>query len=119
GQNMILVMENIVLSTPDDIAGRIAKETLARRGPDYATEVRRFLDAGLVVMRACGTSSRPRVADIVATAGLSNDAFYRHFASKDALVSAILEDGTERLGSYLAHQMGKDPAPEGQVRRWV
>ena len=61
----------------------------------------------------------PRVADIVAAAGLSNDAFYRHFPSKDALVAALLEDGTERLQSYLAHQMAKEATPEGKVRRWV
>ena len=70
-------------------------------------------------MARCGTSSRPRVADIVAAAGVSNDAFYRHFASKDALVTAILDDGTERLRSYLAHQMDKESTPEGQIRRWV
>ena len=101
------------------IAERIARETLARRGPDYASEVRRLLDAGLEVMRKCGTTSRPRVADIVAAAGLSNDAFYRHFASKDALVAAILEDGTERLTGYLAHQLAKETTPESKVRRWV
>ena len=70
-------------------------------------------------MRRCGTSTRPRVSDIVAEAGLSNEAFYRHFPSKDALVSAILEDGAERLASYVAHQMEKAPTPEDQVRRWV
>ncbi len=70
-------------------------------------------------MRQNGTTSRPRVSDIVAAAGLSNDAFYRHFASKDALVTAILEDGAERLGGYLAHQMAKERSPEGKVRRWV
>ncbi len=59
------------------------------------------------------------MADIVAAAGLSNEAFYRHFPSKDALVAAVLEDGTERLASYLGHQMGKEDGPEGQVRRWV
>ena len=64
-------------------------------------------------------TSRPRVADIVAAAGLSNDAFYRHFQSKDALVAAILEDGGERLRSYLAHQLAKEPTPERRVRRWV
>ena len=102
-----------------DVAGRIARRTMATRGPDYATEVRRLLDAGLSVMTACGTTSRPRVADIVAAAGLSNDAFYRHFASKDALVAALLEDGTQRLASYLTHQMAKARTPQGQVRRWV
>jgi AcrR family transcriptional regulator len=101
------------------VAARIAQQTLTRRGADYAGEVRRLLDAALDVMRACGTSSRPRVADIVAAAGLSNDAFYRHFPSKDALVAALLEDGTERLQSYLVHQMAKEATPEGKVRRWV
>lgn len=112
-------MENIVSAGSSGVADRIARQTLARRGPDYASEVRRLLDAGLDVMRKCGTTSRPRVADIVAAAGLSNDAFYRHFASKEALVAAILEDGTERLSSYLAHQMAKEPTPEGRVRTWV
>jgi AcrR family transcriptional regulator len=59
------------------------------------------------------------VSDIVAAAGLSNDAFYRHFPSKDALVGALLEDGAERLGGYLAHQMAKEASPELRVRRWV
>ena len=103
----------------DDVAARVARQTLDRRGADYAEEVRRLLDAGLAVMRRCGTESRPRVADIVAEAGLSNDAFYRHFPSKDALVAAILEDGNVRLGAYVAHQMTKSTTPEGQVRRWV
>jgi AcrR family transcriptional regulator len=118
-KNAVLVTQNTVREPGDDVAGRIAQQTLARRGPDYASEVRRLLDAGLAVMRAGGTSARPRVADIVAAAGMSNDAFYRHFASKDELVSAILDEGTERLGEYLAHQMGKESTPKGQVRRWV
>jgi AcrR family transcriptional regulator len=102
-----------------DVAERIAQQSVAKRGANYADEVRRLLDAGLDVMRQCGTASRPRVSDIVAAAGLSNDAFYRHFPSKDALVVAILEDGAERLRSYLTHQMGKETSPERQVRRWV
>ena len=125
---MILGMRNATSSEqnpvgPDpavnDVAARIARQTLANRAPDYSAEVRRLLDAGREVMRRCGTASRPRVADIVAEAGLSNDAFYRHFASKDVLVAAILEDGTERLRSYLGHQMAKERTPEAQVRRWV
>jgi AcrR family transcriptional regulator len=116
---MILYMANTIPDRPDDVAVRIAQQTLARRGPDYTGEVRRLLDAALDVMRACGTTARPRVADIVAAAGLSNDAFYRHFPSKDALVAALLEDGTERLQSYLTHQMAKEATAQGKVRRWV
>lgn len=96
-----------------------ARRLLAEREAGYADEVRRLLDAGLEVMARCGTTSRPRVADIVEAAGLSNDAFYRHFRSKDALVTAILDDGAERLHDYLAHQMAKETTPEGKVRRWV
>jgi AcrR family transcriptional regulator len=102
-----------------DVARRIVRRSLAKRESEYAGEVRRLLDAALDLMRRHGTTSRPRVADIVAAAGLSNDAFYRHFPSKDALVTAILEDGGERLRSYVDHQMSKERTPEGKVRRWV
>jgi AcrR family transcriptional regulator len=116
---MILTIQNAIPEPEVDVAGRIVRRTLAKRQNDYASEVRRLLDAALEVMGRCGTSSRPRVADIVAAAGLSNEAFYRHFRSKDALVTALLEDGGERLRSYLAHQLAKEATPEGQVRRWV
>ena len=120
---MILDVQNTSLAedpgAETTVAERIALRSLGKRGAEYASEVRRLLDAALQVMDRCGTSSRPRVADIVAEAGLSNDAFYRHFASKDALVAALLEDGADRLVSYLAHQMGKEATPEGKVRRWV
>jgi AcrR family transcriptional regulator len=103
----------------DEIAERIAQRSVSKRGASYATEVRRLLDAGLEVMRECGPDSRPRVSDIVTAAGLSNEAFYRHFPSKDALVTAILEDGATRLRGYLEHQMAKESDPDRQVRRWV
>jgi AcrR family transcriptional regulator len=127
GQNTILVSRNAILPEPPDavpeptpdVAATIAQRGVAKREEQYANEVRRLLDAGLAVMRECGTASSPRVADIVAAAGLSNDAFYRHFASKEELVAAILDDGSLRLASYLRHQMAKAATPEDQVRRWV
>jgi AcrR family transcriptional regulator len=112
-------MENQPLATGNDLARRIAERALAKRGAGYADEVRRLLDAGLAEMQRRGTGGRPRVADIVAAAGLSNDAFYRHFPSKDALVAAILEDGADRLRSYLAHQMSKAATPQDAVASWV
>ncbi len=111
--------QNTILNHDRDIASHIAQQKLADREAQYTTEVRRLLDAGRDVMRRCGTTSRPRVADIVVAAGLSNDAFYRHFPSKEALVAAIIEDGSTRLASYLAHQMAKAPSTEAKVRRWV
>jgi AcrR family transcriptional regulator len=120
---MILAIENAI-PTPEappstGVADRIVRRSLAKREGEYATEVRRLLDAALGVMQLCGTSSRPRVADIVAAAGLSNDAFYRHFKSKDDLVTALVEDGAERLRGYLEYQLAKETSPEAKVRRWV
>ena len=108
-----------ILPAPPDLAEAIALQKLAKRSTQYTDEVRRLLDAGLEVMRKSGTASSPRVADIVSAAGLSNDAFYRHFSSKEALVASIIEDGAARLVSYLQHQMAKARTPQGRVRRWV
>jgi AcrR family transcriptional regulator len=101
------------------VATRIAQQTMTQRGVDYTDEVRRLLDAAMEVMRRGGTTSRARVADIVSAAGLSNEVFYRHFRSKDALVGALLDDGAERLTSYLSHQMAKERTPERKCRCWV
>jgi AcrR family transcriptional regulator len=120
GQTTIPGVQNAIPDeAPYDVAERVARQTLAKRGAAYASEVRRLLDAALELMRTSGTTARPRVADIVAAAGLSNDAFYRHFPSKDALVETLLDDGAERLASYLSHQMAKETTPEAQVRRFV
>src|SRR6476646_2194437 len=102
-------MENAIVSegaAGPDVATRIAAATAARRRrPDYAVEVRTLLDAARKVI---SRTERARVADIVAEAGLSNDAFYRHFPSKHALVAALPEDGAQRLASYLQHQTAKE-----------
>lgn len=103
----------------DGVAVRTARRTLAGRAAGQSAEVRRLLDEALELMRRGGATSRPRVADIVAAAGMSYDAFYRYFPSKDALVTALVEDGAQRLASYAAHQMGKETEPAAQVRRWV
>jgi AcrR family transcriptional regulator len=91
---------------------------LADRYEAYAAEVRRLLDGAFTVMRRTGTVS-PRVSEIVAEAGLSNQAFYRHFASKDELLLAVLDDGLQQLVDYLAHVMAKATTPVDRVRRWV
>lgn len=92
---------------------------MSERERDYAAEVRNLLDAGLRVIRRFGTSGSPRVVDIVTDAGSSTDAFYRHFRSKDELVTTILEEGTARLHDHLITRMEAAGAPEDQVRSWV
>jgi AcrR family transcriptional regulator len=107
--------KNPVLPT----AARIARRSLAEREAEYSDEVQRLLDAGLAVMARSGTSASPRVADIVSEAQVSNDAFYRHFSSKEDLVLAVAEAGAERLLSYVSHQMNKHPDPRRQITIWI
>lgn len=71
------------------------------------------------VMVHLGFERRATVADIVKAAGLSNQAFYRHFASKDDLIAALVDSGARRLVGYLAHQMESADGPREQVRRWI
>jgi AcrR family transcriptional regulator len=103
---------------PPPVADRVASRTLADRSAAYADEVRRLIDAGYTVMRRTG-SLDPRVNDIVREAGLSNQAFYRHFSGKDELLVAILDDGQQQLVAYLEHRMSGAAAGEARVRAWV
>ena len=80
---------------------------LAKHKELAVREVEAILDATLRVAERSAPAA-PRVADIVAEAGVSNQAFYRYFAGKDELLNAVLERGVQRLHSYLVHQMGKD-----------
>jgi AcrR family transcriptional regulator len=100
------------------VAERVASRTLADRSAAYADEVRRLIDAGYTVMRHTG-SLEPRVTDIVREAGLSNQAFYRHFSGKDELLVAILDDGQQQLVAYLEHRMSGAATGEARVRAWV
>lgn len=100
------------------VAHRVASRTLAGRSEAYADEVRRLIEAGYAVMRQTGTLD-PRVTDIVREAGLSNQAFYRHFRGKDELLVAILDDGQRQLVDYLRHRMARAQTPDARVRAWI
>jgi AcrR family transcriptional regulator len=91
---------------------------LAKQRADATREVEAILDAALRVAERV-TPAAPRVADIVAEAGISNQAFYRYFAGKDDLMKAVFERGITRLYSYLEHQIGKDARPASQIEAWI
>lgn len=106
-------MQNVV-----PVERAVAARTLQDRADAYADEVRRLVDAAYAVMRRT-RSVEPRVADIVETAGLSNQAFYRHFRGKDELLLAVLEDGQRRLVATLERRMARATPGAGQVRAWI
>src|SRR5260370_11006206 len=103
-------MQPASASRPRTLADRAVDRRLASAQELAETDVRALMDAGLALLRAEAPGRSPRVADIVAAAGLSNDAFYRYFASKDDLVAAIVEDGSRRLVTSAPHHMRKGDA---------
>src|SRR6185295_16654653 len=96
----------------------LADRAVAERRAAYAAEARRLIDAAFVVMRREG-SIDPGVRAIVQEAGLSNQAFYRHFSSKDALLLAVLADGQQQLVAYLGRRVASASSPDEQVQRWI
>jgi len=99
-------------------AERLAGRALAGRRAAHLQEVRRLMDAGYAVMRETG-QLEPRVSQIVRAAGLSNQAFYRHFRSKDELLLAILEEGMrERVRTFEARLSDASSAAD-RVRVWI
>jgi AcrR family transcriptional regulator len=116
-------MQHDVLSEGEGTPTRAqlaAQRRLGDRPQAALDEVDRILDAGLAVLQRVAPRS-PRVTDIVAEAGTSNQTFYRCFASKDELILAIMERGIARLVTYVRHQMDKEAAdqPDRRMARWV
>ncbi len=114
-------MENAIPAHSDpeiSTAQRAAQRALAERYATYLTEVQALIGAARRVMQSSG-SVEPRVSEIVREAGLSNQAFYRHFRSKHELLLAVLTDGYEQLVSYLGQRMAAETSALGQIRRWI
>jgi AcrR family transcriptional regulator len=112
-RNKALKIEN-----PSSMASRAVERALSERRAIYASEVRRLLEATFVLIERNG-DLEPRVGDIVRKAGLSNQAFYRHFPSKQALLVAVLDEGVRILASYLAHRMQAVASPTAKIREWM
>jgi AcrR family transcriptional regulator len=102
------------------IAERSVQRTLANRRSTYSDEVARLIRAAVNVMQR-SDSSNPTVSvsQTVTEAGLSNQAFYRHFQSKDEFLLAILDDGLRQLLVYLEHEIAKATSPLEKIQRWV
>ena len=96
----------------------LADRAVDERRTAYAEEVRRLIDAAYAVMRSTGDID-PRVGDVVRTAGLSNQAFYRHFRSKDELLLAVLTDGQQRLLATLTARMARVEPGAPRVAAWI
>ncbi|MGR6999734.1 TetR/AcrR family transcriptional regulator [Yinghuangia aomiensis] len=103
---------------PEGLVREAVQRPLAARWAVYAEEVQRLVDATYRVVERTG-SLDPTVREILRESGLSNQAFYRHFRSKDELLVALLDDGRRRMADYLRHRIAAAPDSAGRVRAWI
>ena len=105
-------------STIEHLADRAVERTVAGRRAEYSAEMRRIVDATFALIERTG-SLDPSMREILAETGLSTQAFYRYFSSKDELTLALLDDGRRRLVETLERRMARATEPAGQVRAWI
>jgi len=118
--NIVPEVQNTIPGTPGvpSVASEMAERTMRDRTAASAEEVRRLFDSAYAVLRRT-RELEPRVSDVVREAGLSNQAFYRHFRSKDELLLALLDDGQRRLLTTLDARMLRVEPGAARVRAWV
>ncbi len=100
------------------LARRAVDRTLAARRSAAEAEVERLVAATFHVIERTG-SLEPKVSEILAEAGLSNQAFYRRFEGKHALLVAVLDQGIRRLADHLATRMAEADSAVDAIRAWV
>jgi AcrR family transcriptional regulator len=105
-------------STIDHLADRAVERTVAGRRAEYGAEMRRIVDATFALIERSG-SLDPSMRDILADTGLSTQAFYRYFSSKDELMLALLDEGRRRLVDTLQRRMARAGSPADKVKAWV
>jgi AcrR family transcriptional regulator len=104
--------------TIEQLADRAVERTVVGRRAEYGAEMRRIVDATFSLVQRTG-SLEPSMREILAETGLSTQAFYRYFSSKDELLLALLDDGRRRLVDTLQRRMARSTAPAAQLRAWV
>ncbi len=105
-------------STIEHLADRAVERTVAGRRAEYSAEMRRIVDSTFSLIERTG-SLDPSMREILAETGLSTQAFYRYFSSKDELMLALLDEGRRRLVETLERRMARAADPAGQVRAWI
>ncbi|HVV30783.1 MAG TPA: TetR/AcrR family transcriptional regulator [Mycobacteriales bacterium] len=57
-----------------------------------------------------------KMRELLAEAGLSTQQFYRYFPSKDDFFVVLLEDGQQKLLTYLEHRIAKHKTPKARLQ---
>ena len=107
-----------VASLTETLARRAVERTVAERHAAYVDEMERVVDATYALIERTG-SVDPPMRDILRETGLSTQAFYRYFQSKDELMLLVLDDGRRQLLGYLEHRMARATTIDQKVRQWI
>jgi AcrR family transcriptional regulator len=77
-----------------------------------------FVDA-MWAVTARERTTEPSIRDIVAEAGLTPKAFYRHFKTKDDLLVLALREGSVLLLEHLHRRMQRHPPGRARIDAWI
>jgi AcrR family transcriptional regulator len=105
-------------SAIERLADKAVERQVEGRRAEYAAEMRRIVDVTFSLVQRTG-SLEPSMREILAETGLSTQAFYRYFSSKDELMLALLDDGRRRLVDTLRRRMADSTDPSEQVCAWI
>lgn len=100
------------------IPARGVERALARQRQKYQDEIERLIEAAFAVMRTRDTAA-PTVNEILAEAGMSTTALYRHFPSKDDLLLTLLERAHINTRAHLRELLDSQPDPERKIGAWI
>jgi AcrR family transcriptional regulator len=105
-------------STIEHLADRAVERTVAGRRAEYGAEMRRIVETTFSLVERKGTLE-PSIREILAETGLSTQAFYKYFSSKDELMLALLDEGRRRLVGTLERRMARATTPVDRIRAWI
>jgi AcrR family transcriptional regulator len=100
------------------VAEQVVERATGRARAKSADEVERLLAAAETVLARAGYDGL-RVDDVLAEAGLSTRAFYRHFRGKSELFLAVFDREMVRADERLRAKVGAARRPEQRVRAWI
>jgi AcrR family transcriptional regulator len=100
------------------LAQRAIRRPLTDRLNSAASDVERIIDATYRLSERTGAVD-PTIREIVKESGLSTQAFYRYFSSKDELLVVIIDDGRRQLADYLEHRLSKQDTGRDRVVAWI
>ncbi|CAO5247781.1 TetR/AcrR family transcriptional regulator [Frankia sp. AgKG'84/4] len=101
-----------------DAVARVVERSMAARVDAATEEVRRLVHATYTVIERTGSTDLSLRA-ILAAAGCSNQAFYRHFGSKDELLIALLSSGLRRVAADLRDRTAREDNLPARVDAWI